>query len=327
MTHYKTYFGFRTYAVAYQNCIAMLFLLLSLGWSVQSSAQSAPGGYNWNNLSAFDGMTKEQMKSQWSKWHQEDLFPYPSVANLQSRIDKEPELKAQLPAGMSVEQLSEALQNAWLAFHKGDFKTAYEIGEPLGHFGLLVSIYSAYHNAFYVESDTKKRQALFKMLGNKADEALDLEPKNNNIKHLYCYMQGRFLEELPFKASLVTTYSKLYKRLNQLIDSNEKYLGPRLILAGFHAEGNAKAGFLSKVRFGSSAKKAKAQFEEALKYGPESIVGHLSYAMGRKRVNKEGVFDERAIQALNDAIAISANESATYLAKKEAQKQLASLQK
>lgn len=312
--------------LAYKKVMTAVLLMLGLCFSMQSSAQEAPGGYNWENLSAFNGMDQAQMKSQWKNWHQEDLIVYPSTESIKARIAKQPKLKAQLPKGMAEAQLAQTLEKAWFAFHKGDFKTAYEISAPLGHFGKIVSIYAAYHNAFYVEADTKKRQALFKMLAKEADDALDIEPKNDNIKLIYCYMQGRYLEELPFKASLITTYSKLFKRLNQLIDNNEKYLGARLILAGFHAEGNAKAGFLSKVRFGSSAKKAAKQYEAALKDDPNSIVGHLNYAMSRKRVNKEDKFDERAIQALNDASNLKAGDANGYLANREAKKHLASLQ-
>lgn len=310
---------------AYQKLITSLILLCGLCFSMQSSAQEAPGGYSWNNLSVFGDMTQAQMRSQWKNWHQEDLIAYPSVENIKARIAKTPKLKTQLPKGMTEEQLAQTLEKAWLTFHKGDFKTAYEISEPLGHFGSLVAVYAAYHNAFYVAADTEKRQALFKMLAQKSDETLKAEPKNDNIKLMYCYMQARYLEELPFKASLITTYSKLFKRLNQLIDSNEKYLGARLILAGFHAEGNAKASFLSRVRFGSSAKKAAKHYEAALKDDPKSIVGHLNYALSRKRVN-DGKFDERAIQALKDAANLNAGDANSYLANREAKKHLASLQ-
>jgi hypothetical protein len=204
-----------------------------------------------------------------------------------------------------------------LAFHRGDFEQAYREGMALGHFGLLVSSNAAYLNGFYREAPSEQRQQLFKGLADTLSEAITQEPGNQDLNFMYCYMIGRYLEELPFKTSLVGSYSRMFSKLNTLIEQNPEHLGAKLLLAGFHAEGSVKAGFLSRVRFGSSAKKAKKQFQSTLEAYPQTIIGQLNYALSLQKINK-GDLDQEALAALIKANKMPVYDANSTLAQQQA---------
>ena len=75
----------------------------------------------------------DALKKAWPALHAGDQEPYPDEKRAKALIAA----AGKAAKGMAADGLAQRLQDAWRAFHHGDFRTAYEAGEALGRqFGL-----------------------------------------------------------------------------------------------------------------------------------------------------------------------------------------------
>jgi len=298
-------------------------------WILVSLLLLAPASFadtaaiKWRSDVPTFSHTREELAQQWSNWHREDNMAIPTAEQFASRVKASKELQKDFPEGTDYNALLEKFLDTALLLHNGKFHEAYDAGASLKQFGIIVRAHARYLNTYYFETDKNIRIAEFKTIADEIEPALKKEPTDKDLRFIHAYMHGRYLEELPFKVSLVPTYSKLFSGVNELLKENPKHLGAQLILASFHADGSVKAPFLSKVRFGSKPEIAIQTFEAALKQDPASTVAQLEYAMARIKLNK-GKPDDVAITALKNAVATSPSDANATLAQNKAKSLLAS---
>ena len=82
---------------------------------------------------ALDAKT---LKKHWPHLHAGDQEPFPDARRTAALI----KVVGKAPKGMDANGLSEQLQVAWLAFHRGDFADAYNTGAALGALGASVAV-------------------------------------------------------------------------------------------------------------------------------------------------------------------------------------------
>ena len=90
-----------------------------------------------NPLAAIDAGDK--LAKNWDALHTGDCEPYPDEARVAALLKKHPKLGKAADAG----KLAEALQDAWRAYHAGQFQEAYEAGVALGPLGTSVAVKAA----------------------------------------------------------------------------------------------------------------------------------------------------------------------------------------
>ena len=71
----------------------------------------------------------DALKKAWPRLHAGDCEPFPDDKRAAALIKA---AGKSAPKGMDAAGLATALQDAWRAFHRGDFKAAFEAGDKLG---------------------------------------------------------------------------------------------------------------------------------------------------------------------------------------------------
>src|SRR4029450_5682443 len=94
------------------------------------------------------------LKKAWAKLHAGDCEPFPDdkrVAILLKAAGKA------APKGLDAPALAIALQDAWRAFHRGDFKAAFDAGERVGPIGASVAVKAlGIHATHLVDNEAEK---------------------------------------------------------------------------------------------------------------------------------------------------------------------------
>ena len=99
-----------------------------------------------------------RLNEHWPRLHNGDREPFPALGDLKKLVDSRQELA---PAG-SLEQATSKLQDAWRAYHRGDFGEAVEeLGLAVGPLGYSVANKAANIYATYLETSKSAKLALF----------------------------------------------------------------------------------------------------------------------------------------------------------------------
>ena len=85
---------------------------------------------------AFD-YAGDKLKKAWPALHAGDGEPFPDDKRAAALIKA---AGKSAPKGLAAADLGQQLQDAWRAFHHGEFERAYELGQALGPVGASVAI-------------------------------------------------------------------------------------------------------------------------------------------------------------------------------------------
>ena len=96
------------------------------------------------------------LKAAWPELHRGDCEPFPDAAFVDAAFARHPQLKSSRGA----EKTAEALQEAWRAYHRGDFGAAVEQGSALGPIGANPANKAANIYATYLESESEAKREL-----------------------------------------------------------------------------------------------------------------------------------------------------------------------
>src|SRR5688500_12839022 len=88
----------------------------------------------------------DALKKAWPTLHAGDNEPYPDLKRAQALLDA----AGKAAKGLDATSLSTKLQDAWRAFHHGDFQAAFEAGEALGPLGASVAVKALGIHATYL---------------------------------------------------------------------------------------------------------------------------------------------------------------------------------
>jgi tetratricopeptide (TPR) repeat protein len=220
----------------------------------------------------------EALRKRWARLHQGDCEIFPSAASLRKIVARHPELD--LP--VSIEQASERLQQAWQAYHRGEFGKAVELGRALGPLGANVANKATNIYATYLETAEKRKLALFLEAAKHAEALQAVAPSLPNAWYLHAQALGRYAQGISIVAALAQGLGgKVKASLEQAIAREPGHADAHIGLGAYHAEVIGKVGSLiGGLTYGASAKEAVAHFEKALALSPHSAIARIEYADG-----------------------------------------------
>ena len=218
----------------------------------------------------------DKLKSSWTALHAGDCEPFPDnkrAAALLKSVKK-------LPKGLDAAKLSETLQHAWLAFHRGDFQQAFTLGESLGPLGASVAVKAiGIHATYLVKNDAEKLKCFEKAiaLAEQAEAAL---PDEANSHYRKAFALGRYSQGISVaKALTMGLANKVKASLDTTLKLAPKHAEAHLAMGVFHAEVINKVGaMLGGLTYGAKAASAESHIKTALKLTPDSPIAHVEYA-------------------------------------------------
>ena len=238
---------------------------------------------------AFD-YAGDKLAKAWSKLHAGDQEPFPDekyVARL---------LKANPKLGKDAGELAGQLQDAWRAFHRGDFHEAHECGVALKALGASVAVKAGGIHATYLVQSDKEKIARYDGLACYADAAIAALPNEANSHYRRAFALGRYSQCLSITQALAQGIAgKVKTSLDAALKLAPKHAEAHTALGLYHAEIVGKVGgMLAKLTYGASAAEAEKQLKEALKLTPDSPIAWIEYGNAQMLLRGEKGEDDAA---------------------------------
>jgi len=215
----------------------------------------------------------DKLAKAWPKLHAGDQEPFPDDRHIGKLIKSNPGI------GKDSGKIAAALQDAWRAFHRGDFHEAFDAGVALKALGASVAVKAGGIHATYLVKGEKEKAARYETLAGLAQGAIDALPAEANSHYRHAYALGRYSQSISIAQALAQGVAgKVRASLDATLKLAPKHAEARTALGLYHAEIVGKVGgMLAKITYGASAGEAEKQLKEALKLTPDSPIAWIEY--------------------------------------------------
>jgi tetratricopeptide (TPR) repeat protein len=224
---------------------------------------------------AFD-YAGDKLKKAWTALHVGDGEPYPDDKRAAALIKA---AGKSAPKGLDAPALATELQDAWRAFHRGDFQQAFEAGERLGPIGASVAVKAMGIHATYLVDDEAEQLARYERAVGLAEAAKAALTAEANSHYRHAFALGRYSQRINIaKALKMGLAGKVRDSLDQALKLDAKHAEAHTALALYHAEIIGKIGaMIGGLTYGAKASEAEKHIQTALKLTPASPIAHLEH--------------------------------------------------
>ena len=176
----------------------------------------------------------------------------------------------------------EAVLQAWLLFHAGDFQAAAEAGLRAGGDGITVANKATCVYANYLEKKEKHKLDLFMEVAQRAEAQAAENTRNPNAAYWQAYALGRYSQGISVARALAQGLgSKVKESLEKTIKLQPKHADAYISLGAFHAEVIDKVGTLiGGMTHGAKKETGLRLFQDGMKLHPASPSAMIEYANG-----------------------------------------------
>jgi hypothetical protein len=199
--------------------------------------------------------TAASLKKNWARLHVGDAEPFPE--------DKK-------------------VQDAWIAFHAGEYEKAKKLGLAAGGAGITCANKAQAIYANYLEDDEAKALAHFDEVAKRCEAQQAAEPKNANAFYWHGYALGRYSQGISITKALAQGLGgKVKDSLTTAIKLAPTHADAHIALGAYHAEIIDKVGALiGGMTYGAKRDTGVALFKKAMELAPESAIARIEYANG-----------------------------------------------
>ena len=218
----------------------------------------------------------DALKKAWPKLHTGDVEPFPDAKRAAALIAAAGKAA---PKGLDADDLAAALQEAWSAFHHGDFKAAFDAGEKLGPVGASVAVKALGIHATYLVDDDAEKLKRFEQAAKLAEAAVKALPEEANSHYRHAFALGRYSQGLSIaKALKAGIAGKVRNALDTTLELAPKHAEAHTAMALYHAEIIGKVGaMIGGLTYGAKAAEADKHIKTALKLTPDSPIAHIEH--------------------------------------------------
>ncbi len=195
------------------------------------------------------------LRKSWGRLHRGDAEPWPAAAEV---------------------------QEAWRAYHAGDFGQAFELGKAAGAAGRAVANKAAMIHANYLERDEDRKLALFREIAARCEQWQADEPANPNAWYFHAYALGRYSQGISVAKALAEGLGgRIRQSLEKAVELAPHHADAHVALGTWHAEVIDKVGALvGGLTYGARKDLGAAHFARALELNPDSAIARIECANG-----------------------------------------------
>lgn len=199
--------------------------------------------------------TAATLKKAWDRLHRGDVEPFPK---------------------------DDAVVEAWIAFHAGDFQKACELGLKAGGAGITAANKAQAIYANYLEDNEKRKLELFQEVAERAALQQRKEPRNANAFYWQAYALGRYGQGISIAKALAQGIGTQVKNaLDTALKLAPKHADAHIASGAYHAEIIDKVGaMIGGLTYGAKKDAGLKHYETALKLNPDSAIARIEYANG-----------------------------------------------
>ena len=221
---------------------------------------------------AFD-YSGDKLEKAWAKLHVGDQEPFPDEARISKLLKANSKLGKAADAG----KIATSIQDAWRAYHRGDFQDAFEAGEALGPLGASVACKAMGIHAAHLVKDDKDRLKRFETAVGLAEAAIEALPKEANSHYFHAFALGRYSQQISIAKALTQGLAgKVKVSLEATLAIQPKHADAHTAMALYHAEiVNKVGGMLASLTYGAKPAIAEEHLKQALKLAPDVPIVHI----------------------------------------------------
>lgn len=218
------------------------------------------------------------LKKNWARLHFGDCEPFPDAAYVKKLVERHPDLKPDAP----IAEAAAALQDAWRAYHRGDFHEAFKLGEDLGLLGANVANKAENIQATYLEQDKDTKLAMFLDAVRRGEKLHAAAPDLANGWYFYAQALGRYGQGISVAKALAEGLGgKVQSALERALKLEPKHADAHIALGAYHANVvNKVGGLVARLTYGATKEAAVEHFESAMTFNPGSAIGRIEFANG-----------------------------------------------
>jgi tetratricopeptide (TPR) repeat protein len=178
--------------------------------------------------------------------------------------------------------MAQALQEAWQAFHAGEFPRAIKLGSELGALGATVANKAAAIDSAYSKHSGPQVLRILEAATVRGEEAVGQLPKYPNAHYMLALVLGRYSQRISILRALAEGLAgRVRSHLELTLDLEPRHAEAHVALGLYHAEiinklGSLAAGFTHNV----SSEKALEHFRQASHLAPASPIVQMEHANG-----------------------------------------------
>ncbi|MBV8659697.1 MAG: hypothetical protein JO142_17895 [Burkholderiales bacterium] len=177
----------------------------------------------------------------------------------------------------------EESQDAWRAYHRGDFQTAVALGlkaETASGVNAANKAQAIY--ATYLVDDEEEKKELFEEVADRAEVAARENPNNINAHYQHAYALGRYSQATSIVKALAQGIAgKVRASLDKTLELDPDHAEAHIALGAYHAEIIDKVGsMVASLTYSVSKDKSLQHYEKALALLPDSAIAHIEYGNG-----------------------------------------------
>ncbi|HEY9101116.1 hypothetical protein [Chitinimonas sp.] len=177
----------------------------------------------------------------------------------------------------------EASQDAWRAYHRGDFQNAVALGlkaETASGMNAANKAQSIY--ATYLVADEDEKKELFEEVVDRAEIATKEYPNSINAHYQHAYALGRYSQAISIAKALTQGLAgKCKASLDHTLALAPEHAEAHIALGAYHAEIIGKVGsMVGSLTYGVSKDACEAHYQRALELIPGSAIARIEYANG-----------------------------------------------
>ncbi|MDX1692748.1 MAG: hypothetical protein R3208_03215 [Ketobacteraceae bacterium] len=285
---------------------------------MQSVSPDVPHAFNYD---------KASLTSIWGRMHSIDQEPLPTAEALAARLSRPGvDLQQASPAyGDDYAGLSDAILSAWVDFHNGAFRDAFETGKRCGPIACYVTYLAQNSYASYV-AQPEEQAELFLEAAEGAKAAAACIPGDINSEYVYALNIGRYLESVSIARAISSGVAPAFKKSLEHCLALKPGHVPSLLAQGalFTQVIDAIGELAARVSFGATRKKVIAAYEQALQSPTPPPVVYLEYARNLRSLDPKN--KARAQALLQQALELPVLDPLDVYDQRDARALLAELQ-
>ena len=216
------------------------------------------------------------LKTAWPRLHAGDAEPFPDTKRAQALLEAAGKAA---PKDLDAAALASALQDAWRAFHAGDFKIAFDAGNALGPIGASVAVKALGIHATHLVTSEAEQLKRYEQAATIAETAITALPGEANSHYRRAYALGRYSQGLSIAKALKQGIAgKVRDSLHTALELAPRHAEAHTALALYHAEIIDKIGaMIGGLTYGAKAAEAESHIATALKLTPQSPIAHIEH--------------------------------------------------
>ncbi len=229
-----------------------------------------------------DELAAQGLSEHWNRLHLTDREPWPDERRIASLARHNPAFAQAVDDSGGPLTLARQLQEAWRAFHAGNFAAAIKLGSALGAMGATAANRAAAVQSLYSKLSDAQLLKSLKDAAERGEQAVKQLPEYPNAHYMLALVLGRYSQRISIlKALSEGLAGRVRGHLEKTLDLEPRHAEAHVALGLFHAEIINKLGALAAgLTYNVSGKKAIEHFNHASRLAPASAIVCMEHAHG-----------------------------------------------